>query len=122
MNKGRIMLINALLAGIFLVVAGQQGGVQNVRADCNLPGTSHGDNSPSEKKGEKMVEAGASACEIAKSCDAMKISIDIEKDELHDTNVYQLASGNEQDDMDNAVKEGHGADGLYCYELEQIMD
>lgn len=88
-----------------------------------MPGTRHDDNSPSEKKGEKMLEAGASACKIAQKCDAMSISIDIEnKKELHETAMYQNASDKIQDGLDHAVKEGNGADGVYCYEVEELFN
>ena len=117
--------IYAIAVGVFLLLAIGNAGLKSntTYADCKMPGNNHDDNSPSEKKGEKMIEAGASVCEIAKKCDTMSISIDIDsKKELHETVMYQNASNHVQKELDNAMKEGHGHDGLYCYEIEDIFN
>jgi hypothetical protein len=92
-------------------------------ADCNMPGNSHGDNSPSEKKGWKMINGGASACDIAQACDAMKIDVYIKsEDRLHDTAFYQQASSHVQDELDEYMKDGNGHHGIVCYEIEESVD
>ena len=95
-----------------------------VKAECDLPGTSHGDNNPSENKGDKMLEQGASACEIAKACDAMKIDVSIKNEEhLKDTPMYQIAPDEIQEELEEYAQDGSGHDNpdIVCYEVEDAV-
>jgi hypothetical protein len=114
------LILLTLLAGVVCASLSLQ--IPQARADCDLPGTSHGDNSPSSKEGKKMIEKGASACQLAKKCDAMEIKIKVDSDELKDTHFYKMADGDLKDELEEAAEEGHGADGIECYELEYAVE
>jgi hypothetical protein len=113
-------ILSTLLAGVICASLGLQ--IPAVSADCDLPGTSHGDNSPSKKEGKKMIEKGASACQLAKKCDAMEIKIKVDSDELKDTHFYKMAHDDLKDELEEVAEEGHGADGIECYELEYAVE
>ena len=92
--------------------------------DCKLPGTNHGDNKPLTWKGNKMLDSGASVCEIAKKCDAMEIDIKIsDKTELHKTQMYQDATTKQQKELDEYATHGKGHDNpnLKCYEIQYVV-
>ena len=89
-----------------------------VNADCDLPEEDHGDNSPSSKEGKEMIhEEKATACEIAKACDAMEIKVKIDSDELEQTHFYQVAHSELKEELEEVAEEGHGASGIECYEI-----
>jgi|GEM_PF-3227847 hypothetical protein len=84
-------------------------------------GKNHGDNKPSSKKGTKLLEEGASACTISKECDKQKIDIHIkDKQQLHQTDMYNKASDDVKEELDEAATHGHGHDSpnLVCYEVQ----
>ena len=71
-----------------------------------------------------MIKAGASVCEIAKACDAMKIDVSIDnKKELHSTQMYQGAPSHIQKELDEYAEHGHGHDSpnIVCYEIEYAV-
>jgi hypothetical protein len=118
-TKGIAVVLSVLAAtGLISILSTNQ----TVVADCNMPGNSHGDNSPSEKQGWKMINGGATACDIAKACDAMKIDVYIKsEDKLHNTVFYQDASSHVQKELDEYMKDGNGHHGIVCYEIEESV-
>jgi hypothetical protein len=116
MNKIYLGLALSIFAGFFAVPA-------NVSADCDLPKEDHGDNSPSSKEGKEMIhEEKATACEIAKACDAMEIKIKVDNDELDNAHFYQVADSDLKEELEEVAEEGHGADGIECYEIEYAIE
>jgi hypothetical protein len=96
---------------------------QTVRADCDLPGENHDDNSPSTKEGKEMIhEDNASACEIAKACDAMEIDVKLDSDDLEEAHFYQIADSELKEELEEVAEEGHGADGIECYEIMYAVE
>jgi hypothetical protein len=87
-----------------------------------LPGTSHGDNHKSEKKGEAMIDNGASACELAKAYDAHKIDFKVSEKEMKNADFYKEANGDLKDELDEYAKDGHGASGLVAYEVKDAVE
>jgi hypothetical protein len=122
--NNQVYLNLALSIGAVLALAVMQSpNQQTVRADCDLPGESHGDNSPSTKEGKEMIhEENASACEIAKACDSMEIDIKVDSDDLEEAHFYQVAHSELKEELEEVAEEGHGADGIECYELEYAVE
>jgi len=107
-----------------LAIAGLSYGPDVHGAKCGTmkwSGEGHDDNKPSSKEAKKLIDNGASVCEIAKKCDHMEIDVKIDnKKELHTTSMYQNAPAKVQDELDEYAKHGHGHDNpnLKCYEIE----
>jgi hypothetical protein len=123
MNKQMFFNIVLSIGAVLSLAVMQSPNQQVARADCDLPGENHDDNSPSTKEGKEMIhEEKASACEIAKACDAMEIEVKLDSDELDEAHFYQIADSELKEELEEVAEEGHGADGIECYELEYAVE
>jgi hypothetical protein len=69
-----------------------------------------------------MIQQGATACQLAKKCDSMEIKIKVDSDELKDKHFYKMADSDLKKELNEAAEDGHGADGIECYELEYAVE
>mgnify|MGYP006955650960 CR=1 FL=1 len=78
----------------------------------------HGDNNPSSKKFYQMAYH-ASLCDLAKCVDNSECA-DHDKvniDKFKQAPAYTQATDKQQKELDEYMKDGHGADGLVGYEI-----
>ena len=87
-----------------------------------MPGNSHGDNNPSEKRFEKMIKEGASLCEVSECYDDHKCKGELTGKDLK--NFYKsIAFESGSEDQQKCIKHrGNLPDGgqkaLQAYEIK----